>query len=171
MTCRDEALEASVSQVLQEAMTEYYCAKGMVYAVETATSAIKAQVSLASKEKQFASYEDTFNDEQSVMMTGPTYLALLSSGEIKSHSIIDTEYGIYKDMRDHNWRRGGYGRLTLEQALGYRSQVAFTKAKEAVFGNNTIQFDNKIPHTLPTCPMRPWGCSPSTMQLPMAVAW
>lgn len=157
VTCRDEALEASVSQELQEAMTEYHCTKGMVYVVETATGSIKAQVSLASKGKQFESYEDTFNDEQSVMMTGPTYLALLSSGEINSHSIIETEYGIYKDVRDHNWRRGGYGRLTLEQALGYRSQVAFTKAKEAVFGNNATQFDNKISTYLADMPNEAMG--------------
>lgn len=46
-------------------------------------------------------------------------------------------------MKDHNWHRGGYGQLTLEQALGYRSLVAFTKAREAVYGNQTTLLDNK----------------------------
>lgn len=143
-TNRDEALEASVSTILQGAMTERNCTKGMVYVVETATGAIKAQVSLASKGKQFVPYEDTYDKEQSVMMTGPTYLALLSTGKISSDDVIDTEFGIYKDVKDHNWCRGGYGKLTLEQALGYRSQVAFTKAKERVYGNQTTILDNKI---------------------------
>ena len=62
-TNRDEALEASVSTILQEAMTERNCTKGMVYVVETATGAIKAQVSLSSKGKQFVPYEDTYNEE------------------------------------------------------------------------------------------------------------
>ena len=142
--CQDEALEASVSRVLQEKMTEHNCSKGVVYVVETATGAIKAHVSLASKGKNFVPSEDTYNDEQRAMMTGPTYLALLSSGKFSSDDVIDTEYGIYKEVRDHNWHRGGYGQITLEQALGYRSQVAFTKANEVAFGNNKAQLDNQV---------------------------
>ena len=154
---RDEALEASVSSILQEAMAERNCTKGMVYVVETATGAIKAQVSLASKGKQFVPYEDTYNEEQSVMMTGPTYLALLSTGKISSDDVIDTEFGIYKDVKGHKWSRGGYGQLTLEQALGYRSQVAFTKAKERVYGNQTTLLDNKISEYLADMPNNAMG--------------
>lgn len=142
--CQDEVLEASVSRVLQEKMKERNCSKGIVYVVETATGAIKAHVSLASKGKRFVPCEDSFNDEQRVMMTGPTYLALLSSGQFSSDDVIDTERGIYKDVKDHNWYRGGYGEITLEQALGYRSQVAFAKANEVVFGNNRTQLDNQV---------------------------
>ena len=155
--CRDEALEASVSTLLQEAMSERNCTKGMVYVVETSTGAIKAQVSLSSKGKQFVPYEDTYNEEQSVMMTGPTYLALLSSGNISSDDVIDTEYGVYKEVRDHNWRRGGYGQLTLEQALGYRSLVAFTKAKEVALGNQTAFLDNMISEYLADMPDNAMG--------------
>ena len=156
-TNRDEALEASVSSILQEAMAERNCTKGMVYVVETATGAIKAQVSLSSEGKQFVPYEDTYHEEQSVMMTGPTYLALLSSGKISSDAIIDTGFGIYKDVKDHNWSRGGYGQLTLEQALGYRSLVAFTKARETVYGNQTTLLDNKISEYLAGMPDNAMG--------------
>lgn len=151
-TYRDDALEDSIGQILQEAMTQCNCTKGMVYVVETATGAIKAQVSLANTGKQFVPYEDSYNDEQSVMMAGPTYLALLSSGKISSDDIIDTGCGIYKEVRDPNWYRGGYGQLTLEQALGYSSRVALTKAKELVFGNNTAQFDSKVSEYLAEMP-------------------
>ena len=138
-------------------MTEHDCTKGMVYVVETATGAIKAEVSLASKGKQFIPYEDTYNDEQSVMMTGPTYLALLSSGKFSPDDVIDAECGIYKNVKDHNWRRGGYGQLTLEDALGYRSQVAFTKAKEMAFGDNSPQFESKITTYLADMPNSAMG--------------
>lgn len=156
-TNRDETLETSVSSILQDAMTERNCTKGMVYVVETSTGAIKAQVSLSSKGKQFVPYEDTYNEEQSVMMAGPTYLALLSSGKISSDAIIDTGFGIYKDVKDHYWSRGGYGKLTLEQALGYRSLVAFTKAREAVYGNQTTLLDNKISEYLAGMPDNAMG--------------
>lgn len=47
-------------------------------------------------------------------------------------------------MRDHNWRRGGYGAISLEQALGHRSIVAFTRAKERAYGENTAQLDSMV---------------------------
>lgn len=156
-TCMDETLERSVGAILQKTMAEHSCTKGVVYVVETSTGAIKAQVSLIHKCKQFVSYEDTYNEEQSVMMAGPIYLALLSSGKISPDDVIDSEYGIYKDVKDHNWHRGGYGRLTLEQALGCRSQVAFTKAKEVVYGNNAAQLDNQISEYLANMPNTPMG--------------
>lgn len=155
--CQDEALEASVSQILQDKMTERNCSKGIVYIVETVTGAIKAHVSLASKGKNFVPCEDAYNDEQSVMVTGPTYLALLSSGRFSSDDVIDTGCGIYKDVKDHNWRRGGYGQLTLEQALGYRSQVAFTKANEVAFGNNRAQLDSQVATYLADMPNSTMG--------------
>ena len=155
--CQEEALEASVSRVLQEKMTEYNCNKGLVYVVETATGTIKAHVSLASKGDNFVPCENTYNDEQSVMMTGPTYLALLSSERFSSDVIIDTGCGIYKDVRDHNWRRGGYGKITLEQALGYRSQVAFTIANELAFGNNKAQLDSLVATYLADMPNSAMG--------------
>lgn len=151
-SCRSETLEASVDSVLKEAMTEYRCTKGMVYVVETAKGAIRAQVSIASNGKEFVPCEDSYHAEQSTLLAGPTYLALLSSGKISEHDIIDTGCGIYKDVRDHNWRRGGYGILTLSQALVNCSHVAFAKAKEAVFGNNTAQLDNKISEYLADMP-------------------
>lgn len=142
--CNDEVLEAAVSQVLQEKMAERDCKTGAVYIVETQTGNLKAYVSLMRKGNTFSPYVDTYTEEQSNMLCGPTYLALLSSGKFSSDDVIDTECGIYKDVKDHNWHRGGYGQITLEQALGYRSQVAFTKAKEVAFGNKQSEYNQNI---------------------------
>ena len=129
-TCRSESLEAYISNILEAHLSEMNCTKGTILVVKTETGAVKAQVSLSRKGTEYVPSEDTYNNEQSAMIAGPTYLALLSTKEISPHSFIDTEHGIYKDVKDHNWRRGGYGILTLEQALGRRSLVAFAKAKE-----------------------------------------
>lgn len=157
ISCKDQALEASVCKLLQDKMTEYDCSKGMVYVVETATGAIKAQVSLANRGKLFVPYEDTYNNEQSAMMMGPTYLALLTSGKLSSEHVIDAGGGAYKNVRDHNWRRGGYGPLTLEQALGNRSIVVFTKAKEKAYGDNPAQLDRKVTAYLANMPNNAMG--------------
>ena len=155
--CNDEVLEATVSQVLQEKMTEMDCKTGAVFIVETQTGSLKANVSLMRKDSTFVPYEDTYTEEQNNMLCGPTYLALLSSGKFSSDDVIDTEFGIYKDVKDHNWHRGGYGQITLEQALGYRSQVAFTKAKEVAFGNEQSAYNQKISSYLGTNPNHALG--------------
>lgn len=46
---------------------------------------------------------------------------------------VDTQNGMLKvndslTIRDHNWRRGGYGRLTYRQALLYKSRIAMYHA-------------------------------------------
>lgn len=155
--CNDEILETAVSQMLQEKMTEMDCKTGAVYIVETQTGSLKANVSLMRKGNSFVPYEDTYTEEQSNMLCGPTYLALLSSGRFTSESKIDTEFGIYKDVKDHNWHRGGYGQISLEQALGYRSQVAFTKAKEVAFRNDQSSYNQKISSYLGTAPNQALG--------------
>lgn len=140
----DEALEDAVSQMLQEKMIENECITGAVYVVETQTGGMKARVSFKREGNSFVPYVDTFADEQCCMLCAPTYLALLSTGMILPNDTIDTECGVYKDVKDHNWYRGGYGKITLEQAVGYRSKVAFTKAGEKAFGANMASFDEKV---------------------------
>lgn len=156
-SCRNESLEAYISNILEAHLSEMNCTKGTIYVVKTETGAVEAQVSLSRKGTEYVPSEDTYNNEQSALIAGPTYLALLSTKEISPHSFIDTEHGIYKDVRDHNWRRGGYGILTLEQALGRRSLVAFAKAKEGVFGNNTDLLDSKVAEYLAGMPDSPMG--------------
>lgn len=143
-TFNDEALEHAISVVLKEKMMEKECETGFVYVVETSTGHIKANVSLRRKGRSFVPYEDTYAEEQSVMLGGPTYLALLSTGKCSPNDVVDTGNGIYKDLREHNWRSGGYGAITLEKALGNRSHVAFAMTKDVVYEGRQEEFDEKM---------------------------
>lgn len=140
----DEALERAISGVLKEKMMEKECETGAVYVVETSTGHIKANVSLRRKGRSFVPYKDTYAEEQSVMLCGPTYLALLSTGKCSPDDVVDTGNGIYKDLREHNWRSGGYGSISLERALGYRSHVAFAMTKDVVYEGRQEEFDEKM---------------------------
>ena len=153
----DEALETAVGELLQEKMTDRSCTKGVVCVVESAKGAIKAHVSLERNGKRFTPTEDTYNEEQSVMMAGPTCLALLSTGLFVPDDIIDTGGGIYKDVRDHNWSRGGYGEITLDDALCYRSQVAFAIAKEIAQEMTGKSIDDKVAEYLANMPNSAMG--------------
>lgn len=142
---RDSVLETGIALHLEQNQEEYKMwSKAIVYVVETKTGKIKASVAYEHKGDSFVPFKDTYNQEQSVMECGSTYLALLSTGKVTPEHVYDTGAGIYGNVRDHNWRRGGYGTISLERALGVRSQIAFTMAKEQVFGGNTSEFDDLI---------------------------
>ena len=53
---------------------------------------------------------------------------------------VDTGYGIYqvhgRELKDHNWHRGGYGELTVQEGLAVSSNIAIYKTMEKAFGNN-----------------------------------
>ena len=62
--------------------------------------------------------------------------------------MVDTECGILEvndslKIRDHNWRRGGYGKVTFEKALLMKSRIGMYKAfmtmqMERIYGNKRM---------------------------------
>ena len=155
--CNDVKIEATVSQLLQRGMREADCTKGVVYVVETETGAIKAKVGLSSKGKTFVPYEDTYNEEQRDMMMGPTYLTLLFTRKVLPEHRVETGWGIYKDVTDYNWYKGGWGCITVEEAFYHWSKVGFTKLKEDAFKNNADEFERIINTYLANMPDSPLG--------------
>ena len=159
----DPSLEAAITDYLHGYFDDYLSqSKAMIYVVETKTGKIKANVSLERIGDTFIPYTDTYDQELSTMETGSTYLALLSSGRVTPEHVFDTGSGVYEDMngnlvRDHNWRRGGYQQICLEQALEVRSQIAFTMAKERVYGDNMSEFEEQVNSYLAWEPNSPMG--------------
>ena len=159
----DPNLEAAITDYLHGYFDDYISqSKAMIYVVETKTGKIKANVNLERNGDTFIPYTDMYDQEQSTMETGSTYLALLSSGRVTPEHVFDTGSGVYEDMngnlvRDHNWRRGGYQQICLERALEVRSQIAFTMAKERVYGDDTSEFEERVNSYLAWNPNSPMG--------------
>lgn len=137
----DARLESAVKVILVDELQKIAGTMGSVYVVETKTGRIKTNVSLRLTGNRYIPAEDDFRNEQMLIETGSAYLALLSTGKVTSETVFDTGFGVYKDVKDHNWRRGGYGAISLERALEVQSQVAFTMAKERVYGANSNAFN------------------------------
>jgi len=141
----DPKLEIAIEELLQKDMEDFgMWSKAMIYVVETKTGRIKASVVYERIGDNLVPCTDMYDQELSVMECGSTYLALLSTGRMTPESVFDTDNGIYGGIRDHNWRRGGYGTVSLKRALEVRSQVAFTMAKERVYGGDYAEFDAQI---------------------------
>ena len=138
----NQGVREMVDSLTRQAMSGIAgCHRGIVYVIETKTGRLVAHTSLESSDNHFVPFTDTFYKEDDYMQGAVTYLALLSSGKIMPDTRIDTGTGIYlkpngEDIRDYNWRRGGYGSVTLEYVLTVRSVVGYTIAIDSVFGNN-----------------------------------
>ena len=159
----DPMLEATIIDFLHGYMDDYLSqSKAMICVVETKTGKIKANVALERKGSMFIPYTDTYTQELSTMETASTYLALLSSGKVTPEQVFDTGLGIFVDMngniiRDHNWRRGGYGIISLQRALEVHSHIAFTMSKESVYGSNMSEFEERVNSYLALNPNSPMG--------------
>ena len=117
----DPILESAITEVLKYGVNDYIAwSKAMVCVVETQTGKIIADVKYERKGKKYVTCTDTYNQEQSTIVGAATYLALLSSGKVTAEQVFDANNGIYGEVRDHNWRRGGYGTISLSRALEVR---------------------------------------------------
>ena len=140
----DSALEDVIGVTLSNEMENFNADIAIAYVVETKTGRIKAHVSLQKTGNEFSPYIDTFSEENLTMHGAATYLALLSTGKISPDYVVDTGCGIYNDVKDHNWRRGGYGDINMEFALTHRSLVGYTKAIEEAFGGDYAAYERTI---------------------------
>lgn len=130
-------------------MKDDNCDKAIIYVVETETGRLIGQSSLEKRGDQYVPFADTFNRENDYIHGVATYLAVQWTGNVSSMTMIDTDCGVYEDkngklVKDHNWRRGGYGEISLEDALTHRSEVGFTKAIELAYGNDRKRYVDQI---------------------------
>ena len=154
----DSMLEKGVGALLQQDRGDIRkWSKATACIVETKTGKIRANVAYVRKGETFEPCVDTYDHEQSEMEYGSSYLALLSSGKTTPSHVYDTGFGVYGKVRDQNWRRGGNGAISLERALEVQSPIAFTKAKEQVYGGNTTSFDAQISDYMVGMPNSPMG--------------
>ena len=119
----DGDAEKAISTLLQNTVNEIEGNGGEIYVMEAQTGRIVVKVK---------SGNTTDNEEWLGYYFAPTYLALLETGKVHPTDTIDTGTGVYKDTYDHNWRRGGYGEISLEDALLLSSKIGLIKATEKV---------------------------------------
>ena len=146
---QEQSVQEYVDSVTHYRMLTDGCKKAIVYVVETETGKVIAHSSLEDTGNYVIPYEDTFNRENDYIHGVATYLAVQWTGNLLPNTKIDTGSGVYESrdgklIKDHNWRRGGYGEITLEDALTHRSEVGLTKAVEQAYGNDRQAYEHQI---------------------------
>ena len=116
----DTTLQSKVDSILQNKMSEINAISGQAIVMDMAGN-IKAMVGNGKKQSS------------SLLRTVSLHKAL-ETGKVHLSDTVDTEEGIAiingDTIKDHNWHRGGYGKITLKQGLACNSSIAVAKATQ-----------------------------------------
>ena len=141
----DSILQVNATSTLEEKLSEINAQSGQVIVMEVQTGQIKALVGLTKKDSTNYQPCENFSIWQSTGLMHPiSLLAALETGKVKLSDKVDTGNGIYqvqgRELKDHNWHRGGYGEITAQEGLAASSNSAIYKTMEKAFGDNPQTF-------------------------------
>lgn len=141
----DSTLQTNATAILESKLSEINAQSGQVIVMEVQTGQIKALVGLTKKDSTNYQSCEKFSVWQSTGLMHPiSLLAALETGKVKLSDKVDTGNGIYqihgRELKDHNWHRGGYGELTIQEGLAVGSNIAIYKTMEKAFGDNPQTF-------------------------------
>ena len=141
----DSTLQTNATAILESKLSEINAQSGQVIVMEVQTGQIKALVGLTRKDSTNYQSCENFSVWQSTGLMHPiSLLAALETGKVKLSDKVDTGNGIYqvqgRELKDHNWHRGGYGEITAQEGLAASSNIAIYKTMEKAFGDNPQTF-------------------------------
>lgn len=78
---------------------------------------------------------------KSALIQPISILVALETGKVKLSDKVDVGNGICickgDTIKDHNWHRGGYGKIALKEELAGSSEIAIYKAMVVAFNGYT----------------------------------
>ena len=145
----DSTLQTNATAILESKLSEINAQSGQVIIMEVQSGQIKALVGLTRKDSTNYQSCENFSVWQSTGLMHPiSLLAALETGKVKLSDKVDTGNGIYqihgRELKDHNWHRGGYGEISIKQGLASSSNIAVYKTMEKAFGNNAQAYFNLL---------------------------
>lgn len=137
----DSTLQVKATSILESKLSEINAQSGLVIIMGVQTGQIKALVGLERKDS--ADYQpcENFSAQSPTGLMHPiSLLTALEAGKVNLSDKVNVGNGIYfvngEKLIDHNWQRGGYGEITVEQGLACSSNIATYKTMEEAFGDN-----------------------------------
>ena len=136
----DNTLQAKAISILENKLSELNALSGQAIIMEVQTGQIKAMVGLERKDSATYQPSENLPQKQTEGLIQPiSILAALETGKVKLSDTVNVGNGIYSangiEIKDHNWHRGGYGTITIQQGLAVSSNVATYKTIEKAFSN------------------------------------
>ncbi len=142
VTTIDVGMQDAAEKALRKMLVDLDRTKmGVAMVMEVATGDIKAVVNL-SRGNDGNFYEMKNNAISERMEPGSTFktasiMVGLDDGLIKTSDRVDCTGGTYpmhgRIMRDHNWRKGGYGVLSVSEILEYSSNIGVSRLVDKAY--------------------------------------
>ena len=148
VTTIDVKIQDIAEKAVVDEMREVDANVGVAIVMEVATGDIKAIVNMSKYAD--GTYQELQNHAVSDLMEPGSVFKTASIMVALDDGVVDTTYkvntgnGIYpmhgREMRDHNWRRGGYGTLTVPQIIQNSSNVGTSVIIDKFYGNDPERF-------------------------------
>ncbi|MDE7377966.1 MAG: PASTA domain-containing protein [Paraprevotella sp.] len=148
MTTIDISMQDAAEKALIKKLKEINGDVGVVVLMEVATGDVKAIVNMSRCSD--GQYREIKNNAVSDMMEpGSTFktasiMVALEDKKITKDDFIETGNGQWsmhgRVMKDHNWRKGGYGRISIPEVLMYSSNIGVSRIIDDYYKDNPEQF-------------------------------
>lgn len=148
ITTLDVDMQDICEKALIDKMREINATVGVVVLMEVSTGEVKAIVNMT-KGRDGNFYEMRNNAISDMLEPGSTFktaslMVALEDGYITPETEVETGNGVMmiagRAMKDHNWHRGGYGRLDATNILMVSSNVGVSYLINKHYGSNQQKF-------------------------------
>ena len=152
-TTIDIEIQDIAEKALRDTIAGLGAQSGCIVVMEVQTGEIKAMVNLDYNEKTQTYYEGANHALTDRVEPGSTFkiaslIAVLDEGKVKVSDVFDTGNGLFpianRVMRDHNYHRGGYGKLRVDEIIHASSNVGTSKMVMKSFEDNPEKYIEKL---------------------------
>lgn len=133
----DSTLQTKVASIMESKLKEFDAQSGQVIVMDVQTGQVKASYG-----------KDLDTPYVSALVRPASLLTALETGKVHLDDTVDTGDGVCvvgnDTLFDYNWRRGGYGKITVKQSFAYNSVVGNYKMSAKAFDGNMEEYLSKV---------------------------
>jgi len=152
VTTIDLNLQDIAESALKDSLKSFNAVSGYAILMEVKSGEVKAIVNLQINKD--STYSENQNGAVSDLVEpGSTFkiaslMAVIDDGKAKITDVIHTGTGHFdfygEDMVDHNAAKGGFGDITLAEAIHGSSNIGVSRVIESAYGQNPSEFVDKL---------------------------
>ena len=143
----NSTLQNHVCSILKENIKRIDAINGQIIIMDCKSGEIKAMVNLMNTKSGIKPAIRQLSEPTALMRT-VSLLAVLEQGKVKPNDSIDTKSGIVDIngylLEDYNWRRGGNGKISVQQGFLLSSNIATYLTVKQAFGKGYDRFYKTI---------------------------
>lgn len=136
----NDALQTKVEKILQDNVKKLGAQTGQAVVMETQTGQILAVAG-----------DGLTTPHRSTLVKTAALLAAMETGKVGLDDVVDTGDGVIKvkggKLKDHNWLRGGYGKISVKEGLANLSNIATYKTVKKAWGKDKETFIKALDKT------------------------